>query len=186
MSTTSVPSRKTPLKATAKPTPSCRPGRAGVLAAAAADSSFAADLGHGGGKDPVLVMRVLVAARSQNRLAQPRQSEHQQQRPHDHPQRVERDVADQRHTHDEDEHAQHDGGRRGAFQRRAPAPAHAGGDHDGQSLDHLHQAGGEHGQDQDEGGRGVHLGEEPTGDVPGPRAAAPTVVCGSLTREGVV
>ena len=108
-------------------------------------------------------MRVLVAARPQDRLAQPGQAEHQQQRPHDDPQRVDRDVADERDADDDDQHPEHHDRRGRALEGRTPAAAHAGRHHDGQGLDHLHQAGGEHGQDQDEGGGGVHPAGETTG-----------------------
>ena len=59
-------------------------------------SCIRAELGHRLGVDLVLVVHGLVAAGAQDRLAQPRQAEHQEQRPHDHPQRVDRDVADER------------------------------------------------------------------------------------------
>ena len=160
-----MPSRKTPLKATAKPTPSCFlvPAAAGCRRRAPV---LRAELGHRCRKNLVLVMRVLVPARPQDRLAQPRQAQHEQQRPDDDPQRIERDVADQRYAHDEHEDAQDHHRGRGALQRRAPAPAHAGGHDDGQGLDHLDQAGGEHGQDQDEGRRGVHAARKTTGTRP--------------------
>ena len=117
-----------------------------------------AELGHRLGEDLVLVVQVLVAAGAQDRLAQPRQAEHQQQRAHHHPERVDRDVADERDAHGQHQHPQDHDRRRRALQGRAPAPAHAGGHDDGQGLDHLHQAGGEDGQDQHERGRGVHPG----------------------------
>ena len=56
------------------------------------------------------------------------------------------------------------GRRGGALQGGAPTPAHAGGHDDGQRLDHLDEAGGEDGEDQDERGGGVHgAGAETTG-----------------------
>ena len=115
-----------------------------------------AELGHRCRINLVLVVRVLVPARPQDRLAQPRQPEHQQEGPDDHAQRVERDVADQRDADGEHEDPEHQQGRPGAFEGGTPAAAHAGRHHDGQRLDHLDQAGGEDGQDQYECGRSVH------------------------------
>ena len=163
ISTTSVPSRKTPLKATANPTPSCFgvPGR-GAGAARRVLRRSDAQLGHRGRKDLVLVMRILVAARPQDRLAEPGQAEHQEQRSHHHAQRVDRDVADERDADGEHQDAEHRQRGRGPLECRTPAAAHAGRHHDGQGLDHLHQAGGEHRHDEDEGRRGVHLPAQTT------------------------
>ena len=111
------------------------------------------ELGHGLGVDRVLVVQGLVAARTQDGLAEPVQPEDQEERANDDAQRVDRHVADERDAHRDDEDAQHGDCGGGALERGAPAPAHAGGDDQGQCLDHLDEAGPEHGEDEDEGRR---------------------------------
>ena len=85
MNATSRPSRNTPLNATVNAYQSC----AGSLAVRAQQRDF-------GFVDRFLVVQRLQAARAQDRLAQPLQSEDQQHRAHDEPQRVDRQVRQRR------------------------------------------------------------------------------------------
>ena len=112
MRTTSVPSRNTPLNATAKPTPSADPGPPGRRAGAPS-----ADVGRGLGEDGVLVVLRLVPAGPQDGLAEPGQPEDQQQCADHHPEGVERDVVDER---DPDRTHQRPG--RSPPRRRPPGP----------------------------------------------------------------
>ena len=86
MSTTSVPSRNTPLKATANAArrrgSRVRRGLDGGRRRATRGIRLA-ELGHGLGVDLVLVVEGLVPAPAQDGLAQPRQAEHEEQRAHD-------------------------------------------------------------------------------------------------------
>ena len=69
------------------------------------------ELGHRLGVDLVLVVLRLVPARSEDGLAQPAQPEHEQESADDHPERVDRDVAQERDAHSAHEHSEdHRGG----------------------------------------------------------------------------
>ena len=112
----------------------------------------------------VLVVQILEAARAEDRLAQPLQSEREQQRADDEAERVDRDRAERRPERG-DEQREHDSGRAGADQRRAPAADDADAEHDRQRLDHLDGAREERaGDDQDRArahGSGTSLSREP-------------------------
>ena len=72
------------------------------------------------------------------------------------PERVDGDVAHERDAHGGHEHSEDQGGGACAEEGGAPASTDPGRHHDGEGLDHLDQAGAEDGDDEDEGGRGVH------------------------------
>jgi len=99
--------------------------------------------------DRVLVVQVLVAARAQDRLAQPLQAEDQEQRADDEPEDVDRDER-QRRPERGDDRQEHDRGRGHADEGGAPAPGDAGREHDREGLDRLHRAREEGGQDQED------------------------------------
>ena len=98
MKTTSSPSSNTPLKATVNEYQSI-PRRCSAPAAAACSRSAR--------ERRVLVVQRLVAARAQNRLAQPLQTEDEQQRADDEAERLDREQRERGAEHGDD-HRQHD------------------------------------------------------------------------------
>ena len=148
MKTTSSPSSRTPLKAIVK-----------EYQSSPARRSLARRLGLGplALERLVLVVQRLVAARAQDRLAQPLQPEDEQEAADEQAQVVDRDLL-QRRPERGGEHGQHDRRRAHADQRRAPAAHRADAEHDRQRLDHLDRA-GEEGSEADEDGGGVHAGQ---------------------------
>ena len=93
--------------------------------------------------------------------------------PHDDAQGVERDVADQGDADHDHQHPEHQRRHRRALQSRAPATADAGCHHDGEGLDHLHEAGPEDGEDEDDGGGGG-MHQRPAQKYPA-RAPSPVI-----------
>ena len=125
----------------------------------------------------------LVAGGPQDRLAQPLQAEDQQDGPDHDPKGVERDQVHQGRAEGRHQHGQH--GDRGGdpFEGRPPSSADARRDHDGEGLDHLHRAGEEHRDHQDDGAgvdlhvqlgvrrvTAVRVGGGPSGPCPRPAA----------------
>ena len=98
-----------------------------------------------------LVVERQVAARAQDRLAEPLQTERQQQRTDDEAERVDRNVG-QRGPESRHDRSQHHGGGADTDQRRAPASNDADGEHDRQRLDRFDRACREDGQEEDDGG----------------------------------
>ena len=96
----------------------------------------------------VLVVQRLVAARAQNRLAQPLQPEDEQERADDEPQRVDRNARAGPSTATIS--AEHDRGGADADQRRTPAAHDAHAEHDRQRLDRLHGTGEERREKEEE------------------------------------
>ena len=116
------------------------------------EGSRGARLGDLLAEDRVLVVQRLVAARAQDRLAQPLQSEHEQQRAHDESQHVDRQRGQGR-TQQCDDHSQRQERHDDAVQRGAPAAGDAHGDHDRERLHHLDRARQEGGEEQEERAR---------------------------------
>ena len=166
MMATSRPSRNVPLKATTNPVasrprlapsvvgvPRCPSPLVLVVPVFAADRELLDVLGE----DGVLVVLGLEAHGPQDGLAQPLQAEHEEQGPDDGPQHVDRDQVDQGRPQRPHQHDEHDEGGGGAFQRRAPAPGHTGGDDDGEGFDALDGTGQEHGHGESDVTGRVHL-----------------------------
>ena len=136
MNATSSPSRNTPLNATVNAYQSWR-GR----------SPFARSARDLGLVDRVLVVQRLQPARAQDRLAQPLQTEDQQHRADDEPQRVDRKIR-QRRAEAATITAKADERRGDAPPGRSPAPRDADREHDRECLDHLDRGRQERGDDQ--------------------------------------
>jgi hypothetical protein len=90
----------------------------------------------------------LVAARAQDRLAQPLQAEDEQERADDEPQRAERDHREGGSERDHD-HGEHERRRSEPREGRAPAAGEAGGEDDRQRLHEFDAARKERGQDEE-------------------------------------
>ena len=88
-------------------------------------------------------MQRLVPAGTQDGLAQPTQTEHEQERTDDHPQGVDGDVANEGDATATTRTPRTTPRQRRAEKGGAPAPADTGCHHDGEGLDHLDQAGPE-------------------------------------------
>src|SRR5207249_464390 len=101
-------------------------------------------------KDLVLVVERLVAAGAQDRLAQPLQTEDEQQGADEEPQGIDRDQGERRPER-ADGRGERNGGGADARERRSPIPCHPDRQHDRQRLDHLDGAGDE-GRREEEGG----------------------------------
>src|SRR6266516_1378830 len=129
MKTTSSPSSSTPLNATVNEYQSS-PARRSSTAAAALRALRLETLR--------LVVERLVATRAQDGLAEPLQSEREQQRADDEAKRPDRDRA-KRRPERRDEHREHDRGGADTDQSRAPAAHNADSEHDRQRLHHLHR-----------------------------------------------
>ena len=91
-----------------------------------------------------------VAARAQDRLAQPLQAEHEQERTDDEAERVERDERQGR-SESRDDRREGDHRDADARQRRAPVPRDAYREHDRQRLHHLDGAREERRQNEKNG-----------------------------------
>ena len=98
----------------------------------------------------LLVVQRLEAARAQDRLPQPLQSEGEQQPADDQPQPVQRDQR-QRRTERRHDHREHDGRRGSAGERRPPAARQTRSEHDRQRFDHLDRAGQEGRENEEDG-----------------------------------
>ena len=131
MNAISSPSSKTLLNATTNAYPSNRSARASTASACVASSRV----------DPVLVTDSLEPARAQNRLPQPLQPEHEQQRSDYDTQRVDRDRV-QRRPEDRDESGEPSDRRRGAEEWSPPAARRAEREHDRDRLDRFHRTRG--------------------------------------------
>ena len=138
MNATSSPSSRTPLNATVNPYQSSRPTRSPPPRSLLALPR----------EDLVLVVQRLVAARAQDRLAQPLQPEREQQGADDEAQGRDRDELQRRPERSDDRRQRSDGGP-DADQGRAPAANHADPEHDRQRLDHLDPAGKERSQESE-------------------------------------
>jgi hypothetical protein len=102
-----------------------------------------------------LVVQAQVAARAQNCLAQPLQTERQEQRADDQPEGLDRDVSERR-PEQSHEHSQHHRGGTHPLQGRAPATDDPHRKHDRERLDRLHSTGCEDSYEE-HGGRAHRL-----------------------------
>ena len=140
MKTTSSPSSSTPLKATVNEYQSIPARSAGEADAASSCSSLKAAL---------LVVQRLVAARAEDRLAQPLEPEDEQERADEEAEGVDRDQPKRRPEH-RDDHREHERRHADADQRRAPAAHDADREHDRQRLDRLDAAGEERREEEED------------------------------------
>ena len=99
--------------------------------------------------DRLLVVQRLEAGGAQDRLAQPLQAEDEQQRADHQAQRREGNERGHRRPEDRDQRRQGQHRRADPQQGAPPAAGHAGGEDDGQRLDHLHRRGEERREDQE-------------------------------------